>query len=376
MPTDPTASSNLHRTRDVDAGLPAIKPVEGSDLKAGDALAAEGKLDEALAVYRHYAAICQAKVAYGSSMRAADQLDFTLSRIGRLAPRFLQIGSFKWALECTDEALAAHPNSVVLNINRAHALMCLGRLDEAQAIYLRYCGKKMPPRGKSCDNFILQGFAQLRQVGLSHPLMDDIEKGLVETKETNQQSAETVEPMVEVVEPAVNRAPSQVTIPRLAEIDLGDQLVAKGKLREACLSYRRGLTICKAALVEDGTGSRARYDFDLVVNKIGGLAFNFLLMGSAAQALEAIEEALYNRPDWIWLYAIRAHALMCCANITEARQIYQQYCGKKVDEETTWEDFVRLGFDHLKRAGRKHPLMDRMEKEFHTRLHYFNLGST
>ena len=52
-----------------------------------------------------------------------------------------------------------------------------------------------------------------------------------------------------------------------------------------------------------GTDSRAHHDFELVVSKLGALAFNFLLTRSA-QALEAIEEAMAYRPNWVGLQLI------------------------------------------------------------------------
>jgi tetratricopeptide (TPR) repeat protein len=371
IPTVPTAPPNLHATLDIDGGSLPIGSVDAASvqidvngLKAGDVLAAAGQSDAALAVYQRYAAVCRVKVANRSSIRAIEQLDIALSRIGRLTQGFLLSGAFERALNCADEALAAHPKSVVLNINRAHALMFLGRVAQAQEIYLRYRGKKMPPRGKSCDNFILQGFVQLRQTGLSQPLMDEIEQGSVETEGTNQPSAETFEPIVETVEPTVNKDESQITVTRLAEIERGNQLVAEEKLEEALVSYRCGLTVCKARIQEDGTAPQAQHDLDLVVWKIAGLAFRFLLVGRAAQALHTIEEALSYRQHWVWLHAIRAHALLCLANVTEARKIYQRYRGVKVDEKTTWEDIVRGGFDQLRKSGRKYPLMDFIEKEF------------
>jgi hypothetical protein len=58
--------------------------------------------------------------------------------------------------------------------------MFLGRADEARAIYLRYRNDKDVFENKSdpitWDQLILQEFGELRQAGLTRPLMNDIER--------------------------------------------------------------------------------------------------------------------------------------------------------------------------------------------------------
>jgi hypothetical protein len=70
------------------------------------------------------------------------------------------------------------PDEIWPNMNRAHALMFLGRADEARALYLRYRGMKVGE--KSWEAVILEDFADLRKAGLTHPLMDEIEKKFTE----------------------------------------------------------------------------------------------------------------------------------------------------------------------------------------------------
>ena len=62
-----------------------------------------------------------------------------------------------------------------MHANRAHALIFLGRVDEARAIYIQYRGEKMPD-GKLWESSVLEDFAELRNAGLTHPLMDKIER--------------------------------------------------------------------------------------------------------------------------------------------------------------------------------------------------------
>ena len=46
-------------------------------------------------------------------------------------------------LECVDQAISIAPEEIWLYANRAHALMFLGRVEEAREVYLRYRGEKM-----------------------------------------------------------------------------------------------------------------------------------------------------------------------------------------------------------------------------------------
>jgi tetratricopeptide (TPR) repeat protein len=339
--------------------------ISANDLKGGDALAAEGRLDEALAAYHRYLAIWQTKRAKGSSIRAADQIEVALRRIGGLAPKFLMTGNFEQARTCAEEALAQHPHSVVLNVNLAHALMFLGYVEQAQAIYLGYRGKKMPPRGKSCDAFILQTFAQLRQVGLSHPSMDEIEQWFVETKEeANQQLGGPVEPPSEAVEPAINNDHTEVIAARLPDVEMGDKLKAERKPEEALVSYRRGLVICKVRIAEDATDSQAQDDVDLVVNRIGSLAFDFLLTRNTKQALKTIEEALRYQPDWLRLHLMHAHTLMFCACISGALSVHRKYCGRRLESGETWGAAIRADFAALQKAGLRHSFMAEIIRQF------------
>jgi hypothetical protein len=79
------------------------------------------------------------------------------------------------ALEAADQAISLAPDLVWIYTNRAHALMFLGRSDEARAIYVRYRGQTGVQDGKSWEVLVLEDFAELRKAALTNPLMDEIE---------------------------------------------------------------------------------------------------------------------------------------------------------------------------------------------------------
>src|SRR5262249_38282565 len=103
-------------------------------------------------------------------------LGYGASEIGSLAYRFLLVRNFARALEAADQALALAPDAVWIDSNRAHALMMLGRLDEARAIYLRHRGEQKVQEDKSWETIVLEDFSDLRNAGVRPPLMDEIEK--------------------------------------------------------------------------------------------------------------------------------------------------------------------------------------------------------
>jgi hypothetical protein len=86
------------------------------------------------------------------------------------------IRNFVLALEAADQAISLAPEKIWLYTNRAHALMFLGRVDEARALYLQYRGVKNVIGEDSWETVVLADFAELRKTKLSHPLMDEIEK--------------------------------------------------------------------------------------------------------------------------------------------------------------------------------------------------------
>jgi hypothetical protein len=65
--------------------------------------------------------------------------------------------------------------------NRAHALMFLGRVDEARALYLKYRGQQQVQGDKSWEAVVLEDFAKIQKAGLTHPLMQEIEKAFAGT---------------------------------------------------------------------------------------------------------------------------------------------------------------------------------------------------
>jgi tetratricopeptide (TPR) repeat protein len=105
-----------------------------------------------------------------------NDLQFSISRIGGFAYRFVLAREYNKALDAADQAIALAPSTIWFYSNRAHALMFLGRTEQARALYLKYRGEKKAQGDKSWVALVLEDFAELRKARLTHPLMDEIEK--------------------------------------------------------------------------------------------------------------------------------------------------------------------------------------------------------
>jgi hypothetical protein len=86
---------------------------------------------------------------------------------------------FQRGLDAADLALKVIPTYTLALGNRAHALMFLGRLDEASSIYL---GQHGNIQGKTWQQSTLDDFADFRKAGLTSPLMDEVEKAFAANK--------------------------------------------------------------------------------------------------------------------------------------------------------------------------------------------------
>jgi tetratricopeptide (TPR) repeat protein len=143
----------------------------------GDVLVAQGKLEEALKSYRNSLAITERLVALDrSNSQWQNDLQYSTHGIGSLAYKFVLARNFARALEVSDLVRHLVSDQIWVDTNRAHALMFLGRVDEARTLYLRYRGEKDVIDGKPWETVILEDFAEMRNAGLTHPLMEEIEK--------------------------------------------------------------------------------------------------------------------------------------------------------------------------------------------------------
>ena len=195
----------------------------------------------------------------------------TARALGNLAWYALFAKHPRRALATSERALALAPDMVWIEINRAHALLFLGRTREAIAAYAARKGETIPNLGK-WEGVILKDFAELRKRGPSHPDLARIEKALAKAPLSALAKAdEDVAALDKQVAQLYNQGKYAEAIPlaeqyaaaakaRYGEIapDYATALVWQGlllkatnRLSEAERLYRRALAIDEKSLGPD-----------------------------------------------------------------------------------------------------------------------------
>ncbi len=98
----------------------------------------------------------------------------TAGAYGDFADAALKAGDFRIALEAAELGILFGPEKIWITMDRAHALMFLGRTEEARTRYLANHGKKIDQG--SWDDLVVADFRIFRQLGLERPLMSEIER--------------------------------------------------------------------------------------------------------------------------------------------------------------------------------------------------------
>ena len=144
-----------------------------------------------------------------------------------------------------------------------------------------------------------------------------------------------------------------------------DVLRAQDKLGDAFASYRGAISILVALVGRDDSNADWRKGLNYSVEKIGGLAYQFVISRNFGEALGAADQAISLAPEEIWLYSNRAHALMFLGRTGEARALYLKYRDKKdVQDGKSWPVVILEDFGDLRKNGLANPLMGEIEKAF------------
>ncbi len=127
------------------------------------------------------------KGSYAKALAAADEWakaaeqsegaipgDATATALGTLSWAALLAKQPGRALAAAERALSIRPGALWIEMNRAHALLLLGRTEEAIAVYKENKGKRLPNNSK-WEKAILKDFAGFRGLGLAGPGMERVE---------------------------------------------------------------------------------------------------------------------------------------------------------------------------------------------------------
>jgi TPR repeat protein len=120
-----------------------------------------------------------AKVEAAETKREGKPAEKTARALNEVAWRALFAQEFMKALTVAERAHALLPGDLMIETNRAHAFMFLGRAEDAKALYLAHQGQPVSGQnGKLWERAIVDDLAEFRKAGLTHPMMADIEKEL------------------------------------------------------------------------------------------------------------------------------------------------------------------------------------------------------
>jgi TPR repeat protein len=127
-----------------------------------------------------YAEALQLQEALAAKVEAAGKpAEETAQALISVAWYALFARDFAKALTAAERAHALRPDDLVIETNRAHALMFLGRAKDCKALYVAYKGKPMSEQdARLWERVIAEDFAEFRKAGLTHPMMAEIEKEL------------------------------------------------------------------------------------------------------------------------------------------------------------------------------------------------------
>jgi tetratricopeptide (TPR) repeat protein len=130
---------------------------------------------EALAFGKDLAAIVEA----AETKRDGRPGEFTAKVLEAVADYAFVQKKFSEALDAANRAHTFLPNSLSIETMQAHALMFLGRRDEANALYLAHKGEPIPElNNKLWEQTIADDFEVFRKEGVTNPMMADVEKEL------------------------------------------------------------------------------------------------------------------------------------------------------------------------------------------------------
>jgi Tfp pilus assembly protein PilF len=326
------------------------------NIKSGDLLDQYGKPEEAAPVYLRNLKKQREKLELGGSSPAAEEnLQIAVGRVERMAQNFLRAGKFGQALECAEEGIAALPDKLELHAVRAHALMFLDRDKEAQATFLQHRGAKVGEQ--PWEAAILQGFDEQRKAGRSRLLMTVIENELAPGGESAQAKG-TNTPTGSHNDVSIS------TLIQSSETQAGETLKELGRLDEALAVQIRCLENYKTKCANGQVNNRLIDDRNAAIDRIIGLAAEFLANGDFNKALDGVDRALSVLPHLPLLNIYRAHALMFLDREDEARAVYMQSRDQRVDAERCGEAHILQNFAALRNADLTRPLMDEIERLF------------
>ena len=347
-----------------------------ASIQAGDRFARDREYDAALAAYLQEISACKVDLTADSSDKGAQaRFRRAVARIGLLADTLLLAGDFARAITVADVALnegatpfwvnKTHPfydhivmtGTIWIKAIRAHAFMLNDDVGPARAFYHSFKGDPKIVM-TSWETSILRDFVRLRKAGLSHGLMDEIEKRYAdEGWTTDIRNTKSSVPKMKPEEVAHLFSHSD-------QIESGDKLRENGYPHEALTVYLRNLRNWQKNVAKDGTREDWKQNVATAADRVALTIQVLFRRGKFITALENADKAVALAPRNLVLQAARARALLLLGeHDNETRALFMRHRGKIIGDKT-WEAFIADQFAELRRMGCERPLMDEIERRF------------
>jgi tetratricopeptide (TPR) repeat protein len=253
---------------------------------------------------------------------------------------------FTGAIASTDEAKKLNVSDLPIELNHAHALLFLGKISEAEAIYFGNDGKKLePPSEKTWDEDVFDDLNLLEKGGLTSPEFEHIRETLTEDQ-ARRDLTDVDEQLKENPndEKAIGARPDLLfTLKRYQEAIEAEKTEIAFYLRQTS------------------------HDKDWATSLGGayvGLSWYRLFVRDFVGALASSEEALKLEPGDLPAETNHAHALLFLGRFEEAKDIYLKHRGEKVykNSDTKWEATILKDFSDLQKAGITSPDVEKIRE--------------
>jgi tetratricopeptide (TPR) repeat protein len=242
---------------------------------------------------------------------------------------------FAEALATSEEAMKLDPASLYAVGNHAHALLALGRTQEAETVYIANVGKKMEPdTDKTWEETIREDFTSMEKEGIATSEIARIRK-LLDRAQNEQLLAFYQQQFAKNPndENAVRRLPNVY--------------FSLERWKEAVDAEKAYVAFLQRQSKHDAAWSSA------LSGAYVGLAWYQLYIRDFAGSLASSDEAIKLGPADLAAQTNRAHALVFLGRTKEAEEVYLKHRGEKVfaGSDEIWEHAILNDFDDLERAG-------------------------
>jgi len=264
------------------------------------------------------------------------------SAYGSLSWYQLLAGDFAGALASTDAALKLESGDLVATMNRAHALLFLGREKEAEAIYVANVGKKMDS-DQPWDEGVLDDLTSLENERFMNADVARIRTLMRRAGYERLLARYTAE---------LKGNPNDEN----ALSRIGDVYLRLDRAKEAVDAQKNYVAWLQRETNHDAAWSNS------LSGAYVGLAWFQIFTHDFAGSLASSDEALKLNPKDLAAQTNRAHALLFLGRTKDADAIYLGHRGEKVfaNSDEKWEDAILGDFDDLEKGGVANPNFARL----------------